>query len=496
MLNLRHITKNFNEKIILENISLTVNSGEVIALIGENGAGKTTLLKILLGLIEPDDGTIALHNEIVGYVTQEPESQNTVVRESFANVEEWRIDYALGLVMLEGVKIRKIQHLSGGQKTRLALAQVLAKDPGPTVLLLDEPTNNLDSSGLAWLRIFIKNFNGVVLLVTHDRSFINEVATSVVELQKGSLKHYGGDYDFYKQQKEVEYQSHLKEYERSIEERRQLERALREKQERATKGLRNQKMRDNDKAQFDWHQNNVQRSFSGQTKAMQSRINQLSDVEKPEKAKNYLVKINHSFMHDKKLITVKNLAKSIHNKNIFRGLSFEVRSGERWHIQGLNGAGKSTLLNILADRTGFDSGELKKAEDLSIGYFSQDIHDISSTQTASEVLKSTGAHATEVYRQAMSLGLRDSDLRKRPQQLSRGQQAKLCFTKLLLSKHNLIILDEPTNHLDITTRERLEAALNNYHGALIVASHDRYFIASIGINSTLDVSRKEINHET
>lgn len=487
MLSLRHITKTYNEKIVLDDIDLTVNPGEVIALIGENGAGKTTLLKILLGEVDPDDGAVHLHDEVVGYVPQEPEHQEGTVSESFCNCEQWRIDYALSLVMPGDVNGKQVKQLSDGQKTRLALAQVLALDPEPTVLLLDEPTNNIDSEGLEWLREFITHFTGAILLVSHDRSFINEVATSVIELHKGTLKQYGGNYDFYKQQKEIEYQAQLEEFERSEQKRKQLERVLREKQDRARKGLRNQKMRDNDKAQFDWHQNNVQRSFSGQARAMQTRLEQLEEVERPESRKHYAVKLTGGITHDRKLYEVTGLKKHLGSKEVLHDVSIVIRGAERWHIQGLNGSGKTTLLNILAGRLQRDSGEVKMADGLSIGYFSQDVQDLPDDIVARKTLEDTGAKSTDLYRQAMSMGLGERDLRKKVGELSRGQQAKLQFSQLLLANHDVLILDEPTNHLDINTKERLEAALIDYRGALIVASHDKYFIKQVGITDTLDL---------
>lgn len=479
MLSLRHITKTYNEKIVLDDISLAINPGEVIALIGENGAGKTTLLRILLGKVAPDEGAVHLHDEVVGYVPQEPEHQESMVSDSFSNCEQWRIDYALSLVKLGDVNQKVIKELSGGQKTRLAIAQVLALDPGPTVLLLDEPTNNIDSEGLEWLRELITHFTGVILLVSHDRSFINDVATSVVELSKGVLNQYGGNYDFYKEQKEIEYQAQLEEFERSEQKRRQLERVLREKQDRARKGLRNQKMRDNDKAQFDWHQNNVQRSFSGQARAMQTRLEQLEEVKRPESEKYYALTLTGGKTHDRKLLEVTNLHKSMGDNEVLQEVSLTIRGGERWYIHGLNGSGKTTLLSILAGRLKPDSGEMKTAERLSIGYFSQDVQELPVDVIARTVIEGTGAKSTDLYRQAKSMGLSQRDLAKRVGELSRGQQAKLQFSQLLLANHDVLILDEPTNHLDINTKERLEAALNNYHGALIVASHDKYFIGQI-----------------
>ena len=485
MIHLRNITKTYNDKLALDKVDLTVNSGEVIALIGDNGAGKTTLLKILLSEVAPDEGVVEINDIVVGYVPQEAVNQDKSINQSFGKQEPWRIDYALGLVGLEGSEFKKVKQLSGGQKTRLAIAQVLIQDPQPSVLLLDEPTNNIDSDGLNWLEQFIKNFSGAILLVSHDRHFINMTANVVIELKDAKLLRYGGDYDFYKLQKEIEYQAELKKYEQSVEKRQQLERVLREKQDRARKGIRNQKKRDNDKAQFDWHQNNVQRSFGSQSRAMQTRLDQLDDLTKPESSRNYKLKLSSRPAHFKKLIEAKSIGKKFGTNVVFTETSLLIRGGERWHVSGLNGSGKSTLLSILSGTILPDYGEIKRAENVSIGYYSQELKSFSKDISGLDSLSSTPATKTEIIRCAASMGLSFKDLAKKFSELSRGQQAKLAFIELLLANHDVIILDEPTNHLDIATKERLETALNDYQGALVVASHDKYFIDMIKLNKKL-----------
>lgn len=187
MLNLQHVYKSFNDTSVLDDVSLAVNPGEVVALIGKNGAGKTTLLRILLGELTADSGGVNLHNEVTGYVPQSPKLGSTI-EQTFENCESWRIQYALDLVSLGEKPLGTVvKRLSGGQRTRLAIAKVLASDPEPTMLLLDEPTNNLDAKGQDWLAGFIKQFRGGAILVSHDRAFINQVATKVVDLRKGKL---------------------------------------------------------------------------------------------------------------------------------------------------------------------------------------------------------------------------------------------------------------------------------------------------------------------
>lgn len=484
MFHLQNITKTYNEKLILDKVNLTVNSGEIIALIGENGVGKTTLLKILLGEVIPDEGTISLHSEAIGYVPQEPINQEKTVEDSFGSVEPWRINYALSLVDLDEINPQTVKSLSGGQKTRLAIAQVLAQDPEPSMLLLDEPTNNIDSEGLKWLREFVKNFSGPILLVSHDRDFINKSANVVVELKDGKLKRYGGGYDFYVEQRALERAAAEKAYEVHIEEKKRLEATIRVQRENGKHTHEHIKRNDGDKYQRDFFRNRVTVKLGQQARNLETRLEKLEEVERPESLKGYKVTLASTTSHDKKLVTLDNVSKHYHNKVVLDSISLEIRGGEKVHIQGVNGSGKSTLLKIAAGLTKADIGSLTFGHHVSIGYFSQEVdglnHDISALDN---IIEDTSM--TSVYQNAMSMGLSEQDLRKKTNELSRGQQAKLAFTKLLLGKHDLLILDEPTNHLDIATKEKLETALKEYKGALLVASHDAYFVKQLKINKRL-----------
>jgi len=485
MLNLQHITKSFRDTVVLDDVSLALNSGDVIALVGENGAGKTTLLNILLGTLRPDAGTVSRGHESVGYVPQEAILGATIADNFNPATEVWRRDYALSLVGLENKLLdTPVRHLSGGQKTRLALAKVLATDPAPTVLLLDEPTNNLDAEGLAWLQQFIQQFRGGIMLVSHDRAFINAVATKAIELQKGKLTAYGGNYNFYKQQKELERQAELERYRANIEERKRLETDLRSKQERARKGLKKSQPTDNDKAQFDWHQNNVQRSFSGQARAARTRLEQLEEVKRPDSTESHKLTLGGTVPNSKLILQLEAI-----QKYSLQDVNLEIRGNERMHITGRNGAGKTTLLKIAAGLLQPDSGTVTLGTNVTIGYFSQDTDGLDHSKTALENLHMQDVDPTDIYRQARSLELTAEDLKKPVAELSRGQQAKLSFAKLLLGANQLLILDEPTNHLDIPTREQIEAALQNYRGAMLFASHDKYFTEALQTTTSEELSR-------
>lgn len=485
MLALQHIHKSYKDKPVLDDVSLSVNAGEVIALIGENGAGKTTLLKLVLGELKPDSGSVALHHEVVGYVPQEAEAVGTIQDGFEKQGEGWKVDYTLSLVGLESIpKTRAVSSLSGGQKTRLALAKVLATDPEPTVLLLDEPTNNLDADGLAWLEQFIKSFTGGIVLVSHDRHFINKVATSVVKLHSSKIKQYGGNYDFYKQQREIEYQTELAKYESNIEERKRLEKAIKAQSDKSQHAHKHIKRSDNDKYQRDFFRNRVTVKFGQNAKMLQGRLEQLDDVEKPESSKSYKVTLSGNVPPTKLMVRAENISKTYGIRTITYP-DFEIRGTERLHIKGANGSGKTTLLKIVAGLLKADDGEMELGPNIKVGYFSQDVNGLDYDLSNFDNMEITGATSTAIYREARSLGLDENDLRNKPDELSRGQQAKLSFAKLLLSQNHLLILDEPTNHLDLPATEKIETALQQYQGAMLVASHDKYFIKTINVTQEL-----------
>lgn len=485
MFNLQKITKSYNDHTVLKDITLSVNAGEVIVLIGANGVGKTTLLKLLLGEISPDEGHITNHQEVVGYVPQELTHIESTIESSFGSTEPWRIDYALNLVGLDHIsRTRVLSDLSGGQKTRVAIAQVLAQDPEPTVLLLDEPTNNLDTEGLAWLEGFVTRFKGAVLFVSHDRRFINAVATKVVELKDGVTKQYGGNYDFYKRQKEIEHQAALEKYQKSQDEKKRLKKAMVAQQENSKHVHEHIKRRDNDKFARDFFKNRVSVKLGQQAKNLETRLEKLDNIERPQFDKNYGFSLEGIAYSSKLLVEVRDIDKAYGKSSILSGVNFEIRGNTHTHIKGLNGSGKSTLLRLIAGQIKPDPGDIVYGSNVKIGYFSQDTDGIDYYLTALDNLASLSSQE-DIYRQARSLGLNAESLQKMPRELSRGQQSKLAFTKLLLANHDLLILDEPTNHLDIPTKERLEKALQGYQGAVLVASHDAYFLRQLKIDTTL-----------
>lgn len=475
---LRHIYKSFPNKTVIEDVNLAINSGEVVALIGKNGAGKTTLLDILRGELKPDAGSVQVSGTI-GYVPQEAVLGRTIVQSFSTAIPSWEIDYALERVGLGEKDLdTSVSSLSGGQKTRLAFAVVLAQDPEPSLLLLDEPTNNLDADGLVWLSDFVSNFNGAVLLVSHDRQFVNGAATKIAELYNGKLTLYGGDYDFYRQQKELEQTAALALYQQNIEERNHLTKAIRDQREKGKHTHEHIKRSDGDKYQRDFFRNRVTNKFGQQARQLEKRLDQLDEVDRPEFAKDYKVVLGGEVDSSKLVLRLVEICKGF-PASVLDKVNLEIRGNERVHVQGKNGSGKTTLLTIAAGRLSVDSGEVIYGNGISVGYFSQDVDGLDHLITGLENLIQTEVRMTDIFREARSLGLFDADLKKPVSELSRGQQAKIGFAKLLLGSHHLLILDEPTNHLDIPTREQIESAIKQYRGAILFASHDTYFAKTI-----------------
>lgn len=483
MLNIQKLSKKFEDKIVLDEINLSVNHGDVVAFVGANGAGKTTLLKIISRLEAADSGSIKVSPN-TGYVPQKISESSRSVSEFFGDAENWKIDYALAVVGLENIGLdRKIKSLSGGQKTKLSISKLFTKDNPPDLLLLDEPTNNLDTEAKGWLKKFILGFNGGVLLVSHDRSFINEVANKTIEISDGKLKTYGGNYDFYKEQKAIELQTEFDEYEKYADEKRKLNSNLSNFKDltNAASSISFDKMKHESKMGFYGAKSASQNKFGKKIKAVKSKIDQLEEVKKPKLDKKYSLSLAGEVHKYKKIFIGHGIKKSFSNKLVLDNLDIEITGNERIEISGANGVGKSTLLKIIGKKIKADSGDLGWGENIKIGYYAQDTELLNLELSGFNNLNNQFVTDLEIFHQARLLGLRAEDVKKPAKELSRGQQAKLAFCKLLLQQNELLILDEPTNHLDIVSKEQLEAALNHYKGALVVTSHDRYFIDQINI---------------
>jgi ATPase subunit of ABC transporter with duplicated ATPase domains len=483
MFNLRQISKSLGNQLVLDTVTLGLMPSERVGLVGLNGAGKTTLLRVIIDELEPDTGKVETGGATIGYLPQQFDFGHGAVedllkRQLLDESEVYRIDTVLDVVgLLEIDRQLPASSLSGGQQTRLGLAVVLMTDPD--VLLLDEPTNNLDSNGLVWIESYIRAFKGAVLVVSHDRTFLDHVATSIVELTDGKLKHYGGNYTFYHNQKQSERQTLVDEYEKNQEEKKRLNKSIIAQREKSQHTQNHIKRSDNDKAQRDYFKNRVAGKYGQQAKALEKRLDQLSDIERPTEHRSYAVNLDGANPSSKLIVNAEDLTMSFDDVPVLQNISLAIYGNDRVWLSGPNGSGKSTLLKMIVGLLAFDSGIITLGADIRIGYMSQEISHLAEHASGLAQLLSTGADVESCYRQARSLGLTATMLNGPILALSRGQVAKLSFAELLLQHNHLLVLDEPTNHLEIETREAIEAALVEYSGALLVASHDRYFVEAI-----------------
>ena len=509
LITLSSARKSFGAFQVLDEITFTVGAGEKVALVGPNGSGKTTILRLIAGLDEPDQGSaVVLPGTSIGFMPQDSElvGDRTLVEEvSNASVEVQRLErelrrleaamsaaegddleallaeygeaqheferlggYAFEAEMkstLSGLGLgpehweKQVSILSGGQKTRAALAKLLLQQPD--VLLLDEPTNHLDIEACEWLEEFLQDFPGAVLVVSHDRYFLDRVVTKIVDLHEGFTRQYPGNYTAYAKQKREYIRRQFEQYERQQEEIRRLQDFI----QRYRAGQRHQ-----------------------EAKSRQKVLKKMVRLEKPQTESRMRVKLDAAMSSGHIVMDIRGLGKSFGDKSLFEGLDLLVERGDRIGLIGPNGAGKTTLLRIIVGDEEPSSGTLSLGYGVDIGYFAQDLTDLDPANSVlEELLESadlTPGEARNILARFLFTG---DDVYKSVTKLSGGERNRLILAKLMLKKPNVLVLDEPTNHLDIGARQALDEALKDFDGTIIVSSHDRYLLNSI-TNKILEVS--------
>ena len=470
-----NISLSFGIDVILEKVTFSINEGERLGIVGVNGAGKTSLIRILTGETSADEGNVFIaKNTSVGvlkqYVGYESESDvySALVNEfdesgilDTNELEQKKGEYISrvkgflkNLGFTEDEMLRTpVNALSGGQKTRIALASLLLKDHD--LLILDEPTNHLDIMALAWLEDHLKSIKKTVLVISHDRYFLDKITTKTLEIENKKAKLYNGNYSFYAAQKKTDreiQERHYKNQQREI--------------ARIEAYIENQRR---------W---NRERNII----AAESRQKQLDKMVREERPEALPDKIKLSFgsagRSGDDVLSLRGITKGYGNKTLFEDVSFEVNYRDRMFLFGENGCGKSTLIKIIAGRIPADKGVIDIGYNVYPAYYDQENQDLSNENTVMDEL--WGMNETLSPGEIRSILARflfvGDDCFKIVGTLSGGERARLTFAKLLMSKSNLLILDEPTNHLDIDSREALENALLEYDGTIIAVSHDRYFI--------------------
>ena len=512
LIQLNNITKNFVVNEIFSNVKMEINDKDRVAIVGRNGAGKSTLLKIISGELSFDSGERTVSkNTTIGYLSQE-----FIVREDLSIYEEMitcfdeiisleanleKLSYELtpeniendpglldrfdrlqnevlthkdyhykskiesvlyGLDFTKDVFDKKISTFSGGEKTRLSMAKLLLSEPD--LLILDEPTNHLDMENVAWLENYLSSYNGAIVIVSHDRYFLDKVVNVVYNLEFGKLKKYVGNYSKFLKQYEEDYEKQLKEFTSQQKDIKRLE---------------------------EFVQKNIARaSTSKMAKSRQKVLDKMELIDNPkkdDKAANIEFKIKEQSGRD--VLMIENLKVGYDGKQVGSAYNFSVYKGDRIAIVGRNGIGKSTLIKTIAKKQNAIGGSVHYGSKVSLGYYDQKQAEFESSKTILNELWDEYPLMKEAEVRTV-LGrflFRGDSVLKIVRDLSGGEKARLQLAKLMLEKNNLLVLDEPTNHLDITSKQVLEDALENYEGTIVFVSHDRYFINKIA-NKVLDIT--------
>ena len=515
------INKSFGEEVIVADGSFHIEDNEKAALVGPNGAGRSTLLKIIVGELPSDGGDVILtKGKSLGYLAQHQEmmSGNSIYEEvRLAKAEiiamekqirtielelkhlsgdalnsrletynrlmaafERENGYAYeseitgvlkGLGFSESDFKKPVDTLSGGQKTRVSLGKLLLTRPD--ILLLDEPTNHLDLNSIAWLETYLLNYPGAVLIVSHDRYFLNRVVTKVLEIEQGKLMTYLGNYSEYAQKKEQIRDAQLKEYLNQ-------QQAIKH-QEAVIEKLRS----------FN-REKSIRRAES-----REKMLEKMKPVEKPVEANTEIhLTLEPSCTSGNDVLSVEHLSKSFPSQPLFSDVSFEIKRGEHVAIIGDNGTGKTTLLKILNQVIPADNGTFTLGTNVNVGYYDQEHHVLHMEKSIFDEISDDYPTLTntEIRNVLAAFLFTGDDVFKRIGDLSGGERGRVSLAKLMLSEANFLILDEPTNHLDIVSKEILERALNDYTGTVLYVSHDRYFINQTATRILDLVNRTFVNY--
>jgi ATPase subunit of ABC transporter with duplicated ATPase domains len=518
VIRLENISKQNGHQILFIEASAALLRGEKVGLIGPNGAGKTTLFRMIAGEESPDEGQAAVDQGVtIGYFSQDvgemsgrsavseamdgagpvslvaaelkeleaamadPDQLDDIEKivERYGEVQgrfEELDGYALegrarevlaGLNFTEEMMDGDVGALSGGWKMRVALARILLMRPD--AMLLDEPSNHLDLESLIWLEQFLKDYQGALLMTSHDREFMNRIVTKIVEIDGGALTTYSGDYEFYEQQRTLNEKQQLAQFER--------QQAMLAKE---IKFIERFKARASHAAQ------------------VQSRVKKLEKIEKVEPPRRRQM-VSFDFppapRSGEDVATLKDVRKGYGARRIYDGLDFQVRRRERWCVMGVNGAGKSTLLKLVAGAARPDDGDVAVGVGVKMGYFAQHAMEVlDGERTVFQSLEDSFPQAGQGSLRALAgcFGFSGDDVEKKCRVLSGGEKARLVMARMLYDPPNFLVLDEPTNHLDLATKEMLIEALSKYEGAMLFVSHDRRFLAALS-NRVLELTPEGVH---
>ena len=503
ILSVSNINKSFSEKVILQNISFHLEDYDKAALVGINGVGKTTLLRIIVGEMNADEGLVTFaKGKSYGYLAQNTEiSGEATIYDTLLEVKEHLLvleqqirqvekqmkyvegeelealmnQYAnmthtfemeggyqyqselvgvlKGLGFIEEEFNKPMSTLSGGQKTRVALGKLLLTKPD--LIILDEPTNHLDMNSISWLETYLLNYKGAVLIVSHDRYFLDKIAGKVIELDQGKATVFSGNYSDYAVKKEQLRITRLNAYLKQQQEIKHQEEVI-------------------EKLKSFNREKSIKRAES-----REKMLNKIEVLDKPTETNSEMkIQLTPRIVSGNDVLQVEGLSKAFPNHPLFTDLNFEIKRGEHIAIIGDNGTGKTTILKIINQIIDADAGTLKLGTNVTIGYYDQEHHVLHGEKTLFEEISDEfpNLNNTQIRNTLAAFLFTGDDVFKKISTLSGGERGRVSLAKLMLSESNFLILDEPTNHLDIMSREILETALNHYDGTVLYVSHDRYFI--------------------
>lgn len=518
ILSCNNISKSFGTDVIIKSCSFNIEDHEKAAIIGINGAGKSTLLKIITGLEPADTGLVTLaKDKTIGYLAQQQNlgSDNTIYDE-LLSVKQFILDmeqelrdiekrmntakddelealmkkysdlnhkfemnngYAYkseitgvlkGLGFKEADFSLNVNTLSGGQKTRVALGKLLLAKPD--IILLDEPTNHLDMESIRWLENYLLNYNGAVLIVAHDRYFLDKIVTKIIELDNGEATVFSGNYTDYASKKAILRNMKLKEYLNQ-------QREIKHQEEVITK----------------LKQFNREKSIK-RAESREKKLDKIELVDKPQELNDKMnIKLEPNVVSGNDILTIRELSKSFDGVTLFDNIDIDIKRGERVALIGNNGTGKTTILKLINGIIEPDSGSIYLGAKVNIGYYDQEHHVLDPDKTIFDEIRDSypDLNNTQIRNTLAAFLFTNEDVFKYIRDLSGGERGRVSLAKLMLSNANFLILDEPTNHLDIVSKEILENALNNYTGTVLFVSHDRYFI-NAAATRIIELSNKSV----
>ncbi len=481
LISCRNIKKGFADKVVLADVNLDIKAGDRVGLVGRNGSGKTTLANILTGKLDYEEGNIITSRKKlnIGYLQQTealPNLSFSTLSNQTIMGEFQRIASHLGIQQISAWSDKRLQNLSGGEKTKLALAKVWALQP--EVVILDEPTNHLDYEGIKYLINEIRNYPGTVLIISHDRYFLDQTVSQIAELEKGKIQIYLGNYSHYVDTKRLE-QAHKQDlYESQQKEQARIATAIKQLKNWSDKAHRESRQKGAGMMGGKEYFRKKAKKRDQAVKSQIKRLEKMSEVaiKRPESQMQVNYNLQARAKGGKRLLVAEAIGKSYGGVPLFSNSSFYVNRGEKIGVLGPNGCGKTTLVKTILGKETLDTGDIFVSPSAKIAYVSQDLPHEEKDSLQDVVANWKLEEQKKLYDLLIQLGISFDSLSINMEELSRGERTKIDIGLAIMGEYDLLILDEPTNHLDLISREALEESLAIFPGTIIIISHDRYLL--------------------